>query len=127
MKPERQLGLLWGSVAFLLVALSPMAAHVAGSLPPCPVRALVDLPCPSCGATRAALALSQLDLAAAFSASPLAALGWIGLVGGGLVVGLLAILGRPVREPKWVQSNPIRWLLMAIVLANWVYLVGAGV
>lgn len=127
MKPERQLGLLWGTVALLLLALSPLAHHLAETVPPCPVKTLVDLPCPTCGSTRAALALSRFDMAAAVSASPLAATGWVALVGGGLVAGLLALWGRPLSEPEWIQSSPVRWLLVAIVLANWIYLVGAGV
>ena len=109
-----------------MVALSPMANRLAGTLPLCPIRALVDLPCPTCGTTRAALALSQFDVAAAVSASPLATVGWIGLVVGGLMAGLWALLGQPLREPGWVQSAPVRWLLVAIVLANWIYLVGVG-
>jgi hypothetical protein len=67
-----------------------------------------------------------LDLRAAVAASPLAALGWIGLVGGGLVAGLLALLGRPLEEPAWIQSSATRWLLVAMVLANWIYLIRAG-
>lgn len=126
MKPERQLGLLWGGVALLLVALSPMAPRLAETLPACPVRTLVDLPCPTCGSTRAALALSRFDVAAAISASPLATAGWAGLIIGGLVAGLLALWGRPLREPDWIQSAPARWALVAIVLANWIYLVGVG-
>ena len=126
MKPERQLGLLWGGVALLLVFLSPLASRLAETLPACPVKTLVDLPCPTCGSTRAALALSHFDLATAVSASPLATVGWVGLVGGGLVAGLLAMWGRPVSEPEWIQSGPARWLLVAMVVANWIYLVGVG-
>jgi hypothetical protein len=125
-EPARQLGLLWGAVALLLVALSPMAPALAASLPSCPARSLLELPCPTCGSTRAALALRGLDLRAAVAASPLAALGWIGLVGGGLVAGLLALLGRPLEEPAWIESSATRWLLVATVLANWVYLIRAG-
>ena len=109
-----------------MVALSPMAQRLAQTLPACPVRAVVDLPCPTCGSTRAALALSRLDVAAAISASPLATVAWAGLVGGGLITGLLAVWGRPLREPEWIQSAPVRWALVLAVLANWIYLVGVG-
>lgn len=72
------------------------------------------------------MALSRLDLVAAFSISPLAALAWISLIGGGLVAGFLALWGRPIPEPDWRLSRPARWLLVVGFLANWVYLVGAG-
>ena len=120
------MGLLWGAVALLLVALSPLAPALATSLPSCPARSLLELPCPTCGSTGAALALRDLDLRAALAASPLATLGWICLVGGGLVAGLLALLGSPLEEPAWIQSAAARWLLVTMVLANWVYLIRAG-
>ena len=72
------------------------------------------------------MALAELDPIAAFVASPLAAGGWIVLVGGGLVAGILAMGGRPISEPRWIQSAPARWTLVAILLANWLYLVGTG-
>lgn len=127
MKNERQLGLLWGGVAVLLLALSPLAGRIAATLPNCPLRAVIHVPCPTCGTSRSAVALSHLDVTGAFSVNPLAALGWIGLVGGGLVAGVSALLGKPIREPDWRLSRPARWLLVVTLLANWVYLVGVGV
>jgi len=96
-------------------------------MPACPVKSLSGLPCLTCGSTRAALALAQLDLLGAVAANPLAVLAWAALVGGGLAVGLLAVLNVPLREPDWVLSPPTRWLLVVGLLANWIYLVGAGV
>lgn len=126
MNSERQLGLLWGGVAALIAALSPMAERLASGLPTCPIKAMTGLPCLTCGTTRAGLALSRMDLAGAFSINPLAAVAWFALVGGGLVVGLLALLDIPVREPDWRLSLPIRCLLAMVFLTNWAYLVGAG-
>lgn len=110
----------------LLLALSPLGSTLTTFLPACPVKGLLDLPCPTCGTTRAAVALSQLDLTGAFVVNPLAALAWIALVGAGLVAGFLAILDRPIREPVWQWSRSVRWLLVLGLVANWVYLVGAG-
>ena len=126
MNSERQLGLLWGGVAALVVALSPVVERLASSLPGCPIKALIGLPCLTCGTTRAGLALSRLDLVGAISINPLAALAWLILVGGGLVAGLLALLDIPVREPEWRLSLPMRCLLVMMFLTNWAYLVGAG-
>jgi Protein of unknown function (DUF2752) len=124
--PGRQLGLIWGGVAAALVAAAPFGPRLAGGLPACPFHLLTGLPCPTCGATRAALALARFDLGGAFLVSPLAALGWIALVGGGLVAGAAALAGfgvpeAPARLPLWVRAAAI-----AVVLANWAYLVWSG-
>ncbi len=103
MPPRRQLGLLWGAVAVALVALSPLASHLAGLLPPCPLKSFTGVPCPGCGTTRAALALGRLDVGAAFAVSPLAAAAWGLLVGGGLAAGALALAAAGW---GWAQSAP---------------------
>ena len=125
--PNRQLGFLWGAVATGLVALTPLATRLAASVPACPFRSILGLPCLTCGSTRAALALSRLDLWTAVKLNPLAAAGWLTLVAGGLVAGVLALIGTPLREPSWRLSMPIRLALVLVILANWVYLVVAGI
>lgn len=127
MSPHRQLALLWGGVAAAVVALSPLAARLAAGLPACPVRAWLDLPCLTCGATRAALALARLDPATALALNPLAALGWIGLVGGGLAAGILAAADRPLPRLRLRPTPHLRLALAAVLLANWTYLLLAGV
>ena len=110
-----------------MVLLTPVAERLATALPPCPVHQILGLPCLTCGATRAGLALARFDPVGAVLINPLATLAWIGLVVGGLVAGLLALVGRPLREPDWRLSLSARWLLVAVLVANWAYLVGAGV
>ena len=127
MKPDRQLGLLWGGVATLMLLLSPFAERLAGALPHCPVQEAFGLPRLTCGATRAGLALARFDLIGAVRINPLASLAWVGLVAGGLIAGGLALVGRPLSEPNWKLSLPTRCLLVAALVANWVYLVGAGI
>lgn len=127
MNPRRQLGLLWGFVAVALVALSPLGADLADLLPECPLKALVGLPCPTCGSTRAALALSHLDLSTALALNPLATAGWLGFVGGGWLAGGAAAIDRPLRRLELPSSLAFRLTLPAVLLANWVYLVLAGV
>jgi hypothetical protein len=131
MAPGRQLGLFWGAVAAALVGLSPLAPRLAGDLaavlPDCPFRLLTGFPCPTCGATRAAVALARFDLASAFALSPLAACGWLGLVGGGLAAGVAALAGRGVPEPPAVLPGWARAGAVAVLLANWAYLIWAGI
>lgn len=127
MTARRQLGLLWGSVALALVALSPLAERLAAGLPACPVKSIVDLPCVTCGTTRAALALADLDLSSAWLVNPLATLFWIAVILGGGVAGLASLIGRPlpIAEPR--PSVALRAVLLVLLLGNWVYLIVAGV
>ncbi len=123
---QHQLGFLWGGVALLLVALSPAAPRLAQAVPACPLKSLSGLPCLTCGTTRAAVALAQGDLAAALALNPLAAAAWLTLVGGGLVAGIAALAGRPLRQPDWAFPLWARLGLVAMLAANWVYLFWAG-
>ncbi len=118
---------MWGGVAALLLLLAPIGERLAAGLPPCPVHEMLAIPCLTCGATRAALALARLDLAGAFLINPLASLAWIVLIAGGLVAGAMSLLDRPAREPDWRLSVPTRWLLATAMVANWVYLVATDV
>lgn len=127
MSPPRQLGLLWGGVALLLLGLAPIGGRLAGALPACPFRTLIGLPCMSCGTTRAALALAALEPLAALRLNPLATLGWAGLVGGGLVAGSRAVLGRPIAAPRWNVSLKTRLTLVSVGLGNWAYLIWSNV
>lgn len=124
---QRQLGLLWGAVALILVVFSPLATPIVSVLPSCPLRVLVGVPCPSCGAARSAVALAALDLPLAMATNPLTAIGWMVLILGGIWAGLRALFGRGVTEPSWCLG--IGWRLAAVgaVTLNWAYLIWAGV
>jgi len=123
MAPGRQLGLIWGGVAAILVAASPWAPALAAGLPGCPLFLLTGIPCLGCGTTRAALALARFDPLTAFALNPLAAAAWIALVGGGLAAGAAALSGRPVREPSGRLSLGWRLAVVLAALANWAWVV----
>jgi hypothetical protein len=121
----RGLGLLWGGVSFALLLLGPFGERFTTNLPGCFFRSATGIPCPTCGGTRAALALARLDLAGAFHANPLVCLALLFLVGGGLVAGGLALAGRGVREPLrvpvWVRAG-----FLVLLAANWFFLIVDG-
>jgi hypothetical protein len=117
---SRALGFYWGAVATALLFAAPLAPRAAALLPQCAFRSLTGLPCPTCGATHAALALSRLDLAGAVSSNPLAVAGAAAFVAGGILAGILALAGRPLSEPT--LGPRARLTAIAAVVLNWIWL-----
>ena len=97
------------------------------ALPACLFKSWLALPCPTCGTTRAALALARFDVAAALAVNPLATVAWITLIGGGLVAGLMAAADRPLSAPRLRPTRPLRAAIAVALLLNWAYLVAAGI
>jgi len=124
MRPGRQLAFLWGGAALACAAAVPWAPALARELPPCPFRALVGIPCLTCGSTRALLALARFDVGAALSWNPLAAAVGIVFVLGGLVALVAALTGRGVETPR--PAPAVRAALAIALAANWVFLVASG-
>jgi len=100
------------------------AATLLALLPRCPLRALVGLPCPTCGASRAVAALLAGHPGAALAYNP-------GVLLGG--AGFLVFLGRglwqewrtgsfPAGPPRDARARR-RLALRAVVLvaANWTW------
>ena len=122
-RQARQLATLWAAAAVLALALRPLWVAVAPLLGGCTFRRLTGVPCPTCGTTRSALAILDLDLAAAWATNPLATLVGALFILGGLASLVLLLLRRPL--PRWtVRWNRCRTaaILIAIV-ANWAYLI----
>jgi hypothetical protein len=121
----RQAALLWGASALGFLFLSPVAPALAAGLPSCFVKQWTGIPCPTCGGTRAALALVRFDVLGALRWNPLVAAGVALLAAGGLLAGAAALAGRmpkePVRAPVWTRAA----LLLALA-ANWAWLLVDG-
>lgn len=122
------LAVLLLAAAFVLASrpLWPAAAQV---LPACPFRTLLHLPCPSCGSTRALLALGQGKLGEALAANPLLVLAVGLVVTAACLWAGAAALGRPL--PRWVRQLERwwpPWLRLAVasaLVANWLWLVAS--
>lgn len=106
-----------------------LARLVASLLPPCPVHVALDVPCPSCGTTRALILLMEGRPVEAFLMNPL-------IIGGGvLFLGYLlagwVLYARTGRfpEPRWTPArlSLLRWSVGAAVIVNWAWLVARGV
>ena len=124
---RRQVALLWGGVAALLIAISPWASQFAGGLWGCTFKSLTGIACPTCGTTRAAMALARFDVVTAMTHYPLPTVGWIVFLGGGLTAAAMTLIGWtppeiPSRLPGWARAA-----VVAALLVNWVYAIATGV
>jgi hypothetical protein len=104
------------------------AVHVANNVrgtaaSTCAFRAVTGVPCPTCGATRAAFALVSGDPAGALRRNPLVA----GLLIGVPVWGATRLgAGRRLRVECGSRERTVLWAVASLlVIANWVYVLAA--
>ena len=112
---------VWALVAASAVAVAPLLRIVSGVLPACPLHALTGLPCPSCGATRAALHLADGHALAALAINPLATLGLATAVLGGLLAPAWVAIRGPL--PTQPPQGALRLGIVTALAINWAYLV----
>jgi len=122
-REERQIAWLWLAAAVSALILRPLWLALAPLLPGCPFRLLTGVPCPSCGTTRAALALLQGRPLVALALNPLSALAFSGFALGGVIAPLWVALRGPVPDlprplPPWA-----RVALLAVLAANWAWVI----
>ncbi|NNF07102.1 MAG: DUF2752 domain-containing protein [Candidatus Eisenbacteria bacterium] len=126
--PEtRSLAWLWGGVLVLSLALRPLWFMLAPLARACPLYSWTGIPCPTCGGTRSTLSFLKADLLGAFTWNPMVAILGLIFVVGGIIFPLWILAGGKV--PKLPNPLPlkIRYLAVALVVLNWVYLVIHGV
>lgn len=123
----RELALAWGLGALGVLAVVPWLESLAALVPGCGWRALTGLPCPTCGSTRAALALSDGNVAGALAHNPLAVAGLALFVIGGVGAGLAALTRAPL--PRGIHRPGGRTVavgLAVLVVLQWAYLLWRG-
>ena len=128
---SRQVALLWGGVAATLIIvslwLSPWSSRFTGGLWACTFKSWTGYACPTCGTTRAALLLADLDFASALSLYPLPAVGWILFLGGGLAAATLTLAGQtPLAIPTKLTLTG-RVAVVSAIFLNWAYSIATGV
>lgn len=126
-RDDRTVAWLWALCAVLALAASPLAPIAARFAPRCLWHAWTGMPCPTCGATRAVVSLSRLDLPAALAWNPLVTVAVLAFVAGGIAApAWIAFGGRvPAFPPK---PKPVALaLVLAALAANWAWLVAHGV
>jgi hypothetical protein len=122
-REERQLAMLWSAAAISAVILRPTWIAIAPHLRSCTFRNLTGIPCPTCGTTRIARALLDLDLGSALALNPLATVaGAAFIVGGGLALVWVLLRGStPTWDLRW--SRRWTWAIVGVILINWIYLI----
>jgi hypothetical protein len=108
-----------GLLSFLVARFLPVL-----SLPfVCPLRGLAGIPCATCGMTHAFVHLAHGELSLALGASPLGAL----LAAAAWTFAALdlarAALGAPLPVPSLRATRAATALGVALLLANWAWLV----
>ena len=117
--------LIWLCVTVATAATGAIWFALRLPVPQCTFRALTDLPCVTCGATRAAMALLQGDLFAAWRSNPLVFVAIAAVLIFDLYA-LAVLLARARRLRVAFPARRMRAALAAIgsaaVLLNWIYL-----
>jgi len=113
-------------VVLVCLAALPLAPQFASGLSSCPIKSHTGWPCPSCGSTRAMLALSDLDPLAALGFNPLVTLSFLGFVGCGLGAAAWALAGRALPALPRQLPAVVRAAAVALLVLNWLYLVAQG-
>lgn len=117
--------LIWGSIAVLLLlafATLPVDELMWRAGYRCPFRAITGLPCPTCGGTRAWMALGSLKFREGFALNPLAAAGWCAaLLYAPYALFVAASGGRRLRVTgvSAGQRRAVAVFVACLVAANW--------
>lgn len=95
-------------------AAAALASHYFG-LSLCPLKRLAGIPCPSCGTTRACLALLRGDVRTALAIQPFALAALAALLACALSPRL-----RALAAALWARTS-VKLLCAALLLADWLY------
>lgn len=126
-KPPNDLTVAWGLIGAGLLAMARWWPFGRWPLVTCPLKSAFHVPCATCGMTRAFVRMVHGELGEAIRVSPLGAVLCAFAM---FLVGYLAlrwtVLSRGVKLETGVAS---RWWArgaIALVVANWAYLVATG-
>jgi Protein of unknown function (DUF2752) len=118
--------LVWLMVSIAVIVAGGGWLWLGLGLPRCPLLAMTGFPCLTCGATRCAIAFGHGHFFQAWLWNPLALVGICGLVLFDLYAAIVLVAGLPrLRLTNWnrVEKNVARLAVVALILANWIYLV----
>jgi hypothetical protein len=120
---------LWASVAAALGVMLVLWLRFV-EWPPilCPLHAITGWPCPTCGATRAVLALARGEFVAALRMNPLVGAAALGAVPYLAYAAVVSVLGLPRCRiefgPRAAAAG--RVAAVAAVVTTWAFLIADG-
>jgi hypothetical protein len=119
-------GLYFASM--MAVAVVVAASLPARWLPRCALKRLTGIPCPTCGAWRAACALRRGEILEAWRCQPLLVTAAALLAAVAVYALVTALFGQARHFPVFTRRERRRlWLTLALLAAaNWVYLMLDG-
>ena len=119
-----EFGVIYGGIALLILCAARLLP-ILSIVPACTFKGLTGIPCPTCGATRAALYLSQGEIVAALAMNPLTTLGFMAAILYLLysVVTLACDLPRVNFLFTDREKNMVRAALVILLFAQWFYLI----
>ena len=120
---------LWLTVGGASLCLLGLALATPGiRLPLCVFKIVTGIPCPTCGLTRAVMALSRGDLDRALFMNPLATVAGVAalayLAYAAAVIAFRLPRLRPQVSP--VDARILRVTAVTVFLANWIWLIATG-
>lgn len=121
-----EFGIIYGGIAVLCV-LAVKYLPIAHLAPSCVFRGLSDIPCPTCGATRALISLTKGNFVDAVTMNPLVAMLVLAAVVSCVysIVSVLFGMRRMIFSLSEREKDGIRIAAVMIVLLNWGYLLYA--
>lgn len=123
---ERQLAWIWGMSAVSAVLLAPLWPRLLPLLPRCAFHRLTGHPCPTCGTTRAALALVHGHVIDAISYNPLIVILGFSFMAGAFIAPFWAQARLPLPVIPRTAWRLLRIAAIAAILVNWAYLLLSG-
>ena len=123
------LGIIYTAISLMLIVGAAFAHK--GMIGPlhCVFKAIVGIPCPTCGITKSMVAISHLDITGALRWNPLVFISLLIIWAWGLlsIFGMATGRGAPIIEAHGKVATALRIVFFTALIANWVYLIQAGV
>jgi len=116
-------GLALMAIAAVTVCIARSATPLLSLLPSCLWFSITGVPCPTCGATRGLMALSQGHFREALLLNPLLVLVFFAVPLSALV-NIGAAVQKRILIVRWNDHHlaALRWSIIALLAANWFYL-----
>ena len=105
---------------FVLIVFVALPVYRWLNIDICPLHRWLGMPCPTCGVTRATMALMRGEVVAAFILNPLWVIGIFSTI-----VLFLCDMCKPLNLKKIIISHRVMvsGLIVGCVLSNWIYLI----